>query len=153
MRLAAPTGQTHDSDVPSQAQRALLFLSARTGVKLGYEMYRAEERDIQSAPDRNRHHAKSALDAGAPSTHDPKRPSPTRPHRDAAMASALSWVPRKMSGRTLRRYGPSHTTIKSFPTMISPLKYFAAGARQVSSLMLSMAGIRCDRTRVLTPAS
>jgi hypothetical protein len=26
-----------------------------------------------TAPDRNRHHAKSALDAGAPSTHDPIR--------------------------------------------------------------------------------
>ena len=44
------TGQRHrmgrlgTSDVPSQAQRARLFLSARTGVKLGYEMYRAEER-------------------------------------------------------------------------------------------------------------
>ena len=32
------------SDVPSQAQRARQFLSARTGVKLGYGMYRAEER-------------------------------------------------------------------------------------------------------------
>src|SRR5262245_45079613 len=42
--MAAPTGQTHDSDVRSQAQRARLFLSARTGVKLGNEMYRAEER-------------------------------------------------------------------------------------------------------------
>jgi transposase len=28
---------------------------------------------VASAPDRNRHHAKSALDAGAPSTHDPER--------------------------------------------------------------------------------
>ena len=26
-----------------------------------------------TAPDRNRHHANLALDAGAPSTHDPKR--------------------------------------------------------------------------------
>jgi hypothetical protein len=32
------------SDVPSQAQCARKFLSARTGVKLGYGMYRAEER-------------------------------------------------------------------------------------------------------------
>jgi hypothetical protein len=47
----------------------------------------------------------------------------------------------------------SHTTIKSFPTMISPLKYFATGARQLSSLILSNAGTRCDSTRVLTPAS
>jgi len=30
-----------------------------------------------TAPDRNRHHANSALDAGAPSTHDPK-PSSAR---------------------------------------------------------------------------
>jgi hypothetical protein len=28
-----------------------------------------------TAPDRNRHHANSALDAGAPSTHDPKQSS------------------------------------------------------------------------------
>ena len=28
-----------------------------------------------TAPDRNRHHANSALDAGAPSTHDPFRSS------------------------------------------------------------------------------
>jgi hypothetical protein len=40
--------------------------------------------------------------------------------------------------------GPSHTTIKSFPTMIPPLKYFAAGAGQVSLVMLSKAGIRCE---------
>src|SRR5215831_10341949 len=44
-------------------------------------------------------------------------------------------------------------TIRSLPTTISPLKYFAAGARHVSSLMLSMAGVRCDNTSVLTPAS
>ena len=37
--------------------------------------------------------------------------------------------------------------------MVSPLKYFAAGARQTSSLILSMAGVRCDNTRVFTPAS
>ena len=47
----------------------------------------------------------------------------------------------------------SQITIKSLPTTISPLKCFAAGARQVSSLMLSMAGVRCDSTSVLTPAS
>jgi hypothetical protein len=29
-----------------------------------------------TAPDRNRHHANSAFDAGAPSTHDPKLPAP-----------------------------------------------------------------------------
>src|SRR5690348_9993934 len=46
-----------------------------------------------------------------------------------------------------------HTTIKSFPTMMSPLKYFATGSRQVSSVMLSIAGVRCERTSVLTPAS
>ncbi len=48
-----------------------------------------------------------------------------------------------------------YTTIKSCPTMISPLKYFATGSRQVSSLMLmlSIAGVRCDSTSVLTPAS
>jgi len=38
-------------------------------------------------------------------------------------------------------------------TMISPLNDLAAGARHVSSLMASIAGVRCDRTRVLTPAS
>jgi hypothetical protein len=32
--MAAPTGQTHDSDVPSQAQRARLSLSTRANVKL-----------------------------------------------------------------------------------------------------------------------
>jgi hypothetical protein len=37
-------------------------------------------------------------------------------------------------------------------TMISPLKYFATGAGQVSSSMLSMAGVRYDSTSVLTPA-
>src|ERR1700737_2526124 len=53
----------------------------------------------------------------------------------------------------MRPFWPPHTTIKSLPTMISPLKYFATGARQVSSSMLSMAGVRCDSTSVLTPAS
>jgi hypothetical protein len=38
---------------------------------------------------------------------------------------------------------PFYTIIKSCPTMISPLKYFAAAARQASSLTLSMAGVRC----------
>lgn len=33
------------------------------------------------------------------------------------------------------------------------LEIFAAGARQVSSVMLSIAGVRCDSTRVLTPAA
>ena len=37
--------------------------------------------------------------------------------------------------------------------MISPLKFFAAAARQVSSGMVSRAGTRCDSTSVLTPAS
>ena len=43
--------------------------------------------------------------------------------------------------------------LKSKFTMISPLKNFAAGSRQVSSLMLSIAGVRCESTSVLTPAS
>ena len=34
LRMAAATGQTHDSDVPSQAQRARLSLSTRANVKL-----------------------------------------------------------------------------------------------------------------------
>lgn len=37
--------------------------------------------------------------------------------------------------------------------MISPLKNLAAGARQASSVMLSMAGVRCDSSSVFTPAS
>jgi hypothetical protein len=52
----------------------------------------------------------------------------------------------------VRAFWSPHTTIKSLPTMVSPLKYFATGARQVSSSMLSMAGVRCDSTSVLTPA-
>jgi len=51
---------------------------------------------------------------------------------------------------TLRRHalpGSSHTTIKSFPTTISPLKYLAAAARQGSSVMPSVAGTRCDSTQ------
>ena len=45
----------------------------------------------------------------------------------------------------------AYTTIRSFATMISLLMYFATGSRQ--SVMLSIVGVRCDRTSVLTPAS
>jgi len=41
------------------------------------------------APDRNRHHANSALDAGAPSTHDPKRASAKCAHCDATRCCAI----------------------------------------------------------------
>jgi hypothetical protein len=53
----------------------------------------------------------------------------------------------------LRMPHRSQTTIRSWPTMISPRKYFATGMRQMSSVKLSIAGVRCDSTRVLTPAS
>jgi hypothetical protein len=42
-----------------------------------------------TAPDRNLHHANSALDAGAPSTHDPQLPSLACAHCCAAIAGAL----------------------------------------------------------------
>ena len=45
----------------------------------------------------------------------------------------------------------AHTTIK-FPTIISPLKYLQLIVRHSSSLILSMAGVRYDSTKVLTPA-
>jgi hypothetical protein len=44
-----------------------------------------------------------------------------------------------------------YSTIKSFATMISPLKVSAAAACHVSSF--SMAGTRCEITSVFTPAS
>jgi hypothetical protein len=40
-----------------------------------------------AAPDRNRHHANSALDAGAPSTHDPTLSRAVLP-KDAVICSA-----------------------------------------------------------------
>ena len=46
----------------------------------------------------------------------------------------------------------AHTTIKSFPTIISPLKYLQLIVRHSSSLILSMAGVRYDSTKVLTQA-
>src|SRR5262245_36174337 len=36
------------------------------------EQWLHQQATHMTAPDRNRHHANSALDAGAPSTHDPK---------------------------------------------------------------------------------
>ncbi len=86
-------------------------------------------------------------------------------HAFTLVAKSKIFAPRQSSGQLLRpaafpRSLPdrrfrmdNQMTIKSLPTMISPLKCFAAGARQVSSLMLSIAGVRCDSTRVLTPAS
>ena len=62
-------------------------------------------------------------------------------------------LPVRGVGRDVARPRRPHTTIKSFPTMISPLKYFAARDRQASSVTPSMNGTRCDRTSVLTPAS
>src|SRR5579863_2312622 len=56
-------------------------------------------------------------------------------------------------GRTFQTNSATQSTIKSLATMISPLKYCAAGARQVLSLTLSMAGVRCERTSVVTLAS
>ena len=47
----------------------------------------------------------------------------------------------------------SHKTIRSHATTISPLKCFAARSRQVSSWIPSMPGVKCERTRGLTPAS
>jgi hypothetical protein len=47
---------------------------------------------------------------------------------------------------------PFAHTIKSFPTIISPLKYWQLIVRHSSSLILSMAGVRYDSTKVLTPA-
>ena len=45
----------------------------------------------------------------------------------------------------------AYTTIK-FPTIISPLKYLQLIVRHSSSLILSMAGVIYDSTKVLTPA-
>ncbi len=44
-----------------------------------------------TAPDRNRHHANSALDAGAPSTHDPFRPWQHTRRCDATFENHLAW--------------------------------------------------------------
>ena len=45
-------------------------------------------------------------------------------------------------GMFLGRSWQLYTTMRSLPTTISPLKYFATGSRQVSSLILSIAGVR-----------
>jgi hypothetical protein len=94
-----------------------------------------------TAPDRNRHHANSALDAGAPSTHDPQRPSRSKCFCGAACPRVPSgpFVP---SSRTINRLLNSHAhplrhlpqTSRGFHRFRKPPTNRHAGAQQMGTI-------------------
>jgi transposase len=50
---------------------SMSFVPVKGLEQQGLSMLHSARSQLMTAPDRNRHHANSALDAGAPSTHDP----------------------------------------------------------------------------------